>query len=138
MSATCSTSNLVPWNAELAIRVPRSSEIGWTPLFSASLFFSITKAAAPIPKISPLRRLSNGKAVSSTTFPVAAAPEAAKPLPIHSHRESPVTSSPEITITRSQRSFANQSSATPNAAVVEAQARLIVVFGPRIPTCCAN
>ena len=88
--------------------------------------------------MSPLRRRSNGSAVCSTTLPVAAAPEAANPAPIHSHISSPVTSSPEIITTLSTRSAASQSSATPNAAVADAQARLIVVFGPRIPVYCAN
>ena len=88
--------------------------------------------------MSPLRRRSNGNAVSSTTLLVAAAPDAANPAPIHSHISSPVTSSPEMITTRSTRSAASQSSATPNAAVAEAQARLIVVFGPRIPVYCAN
>ena len=85
--------------------------------------------------MSPFLRLSNGIAVSSITLLVAAAPLAANPEPIQSHKSSPVTSSAEIITTLSHRSFASQSSATPNAAVAEAQARLIVVFGPLIPTC---
>ena len=133
VSATWSTSSRVPWKAELAVVAPRSSAIGCTPRSCASEFLSITNAAAPIPRIRPLRRRSNGSAVSSTTLLVAAAPEAAKPPPIHSHMSSPVTSSAEMMTTRSTRSQFNQSSATPNAAVAEAQARLMIVFGPRIP-----
>ena len=133
--ATCSTSRRVPWNAEFATFVPSNSAIGWTPLASDCDFFSITNAAAPIPKIKPFLLRSNGNAVSSITLLVAAAPLAAKPEPIHSHKSSPVTSSAEIITTRSHLSVASQSSATPNAAVAEAHARLIVVLGPRIPTC---
>ena len=83
----------------------------------------------------PFLRRSNGSAASSTTLLVDAAPLAANPDPIHSHKSSPVTSSAEMITTRSHRSVASQSSATLNAAVAEAHARLIVVFGPRIPTC---
>ena len=136
--ATCSTSSLVPWNAEFAVVEPSNSAIGWTPRCMASEWRSTTNAAAPMPRTKPFLRRSNGKAASSTTLPVAAAPEAAKPPPIHSHRSSPVTSSAEMMTTRSTLSLFNQSSATPNAAVVDAQARLMVVFGPRIPVYCAN
>ena len=88
--------------------------------------------------MSPLRRRSNGKAVSSTTLLVAAAPDAANPPAIHSQRSSPVTSSALMMTTRSTLSFSNQSSATPKAAVADAHARLIVVLGPRIPVYWAN
>ena len=64
---------------------------------------------------------------------VEAAPVEANPLPIHSHKSSPVTSSAERITTRSTLSAANQSSAIWNAPVAEAQARLMVVVGPRIP-----
>ena len=113
--------------------MPNNSAIGCTPLSLACEFFSITNAAAPIPRIKPFLLLSNGNAVSSTTLCVEAAPEAAKPPPIHSHKSSPVTSSAEIMITRSALPVFIQSSATPKAAVEDAQARLIVVFGPLIP-----
>ena len=91
-----------------------------------------------MPKMSPFRRRSKGRAVSSTTLLVAAAPEAAKPPAIHSQRSSPVTSSPLMMTTRSTRPASNQSSATPKAAVADAQARLMVVFGPRMPVYWAN
>ena len=123
----------MPWYAELAILVPNNSAIGCTPLSLACEFLSITNAAAPIPRIRPLRLLSNGNAVSSTTLCVEAAPEAANPPPIHSHKSSPVTSSAEIMTTRSALPVFIQSSATPNAAVAEAHARLTVVLGPLIP-----
>ena len=112
--------------------------MGCTPRCCASEWRSTTKAAAPMPRINPFLRRSNGKAVSSTTLLVAAAPEAAKPPAIHSHRSSPVTSSPLMMTTRSTRPASSQSSATPNAAVAVAQARLIVVLGPRMPVYCAN
>ena len=83
--------------------------------------------------MSPLRRLSNGNAASSTTLLVDAAPEAANPLPIHSHSSSPVTSSADRITTLSTRSFASQSSAIWKAPVAEAHAKLIVVVGPRMP-----
>ena len=86
-----------------------------------------------MPSTNPFRRRSKGNAASSMMLLVAAAPEAANPLPIHSHKSSPVTSSAERITTRSTRSLLSQSSATPKAAVVEAHARLMVVFGPRIP-----
>ena len=82
--------------------------------------------------------MSNGNADSSTLLLVDAAPEAANPLPIHSHKSFPVTSSAEIIITLSARPVVNQSSAQENAAVVEAQARLRVVLGPLIPVYWAN
>ena len=91
-----------------------------------------------MPRINPFLLLSKGRAVSSTTLWVDAAPLAANPEPIHSHKSSPVTSSAEMITTLSHLSFDSQSSATPNAAVAEAHARLIVVLGPLIPTCCAN
>ena len=138
VSATCSTLRRVPWKAELAVRVPRSSAKGCTPRFIASECRSTTNAAAPIPSTNPFLRRSKGNAASSITLLVAAAPEAAKPPPIHSHKSSPVTSSAEIITTLSTRSLLSQSSATPKAAVDDAQARLMVVFGPRIPEYCAN
>ncbi len=128
----------MPWKAEFAILVPSNSAIGFTPLASDSDLRSTTNAAAPIPRINPFLLLSNGRAVSLTSLLVAAAPLAAKPEPIQSHKSSPVTSSAEIITTLSHLSLDIQSSATLNAAVADAHARLIVVFGPLIPTCCAN
>ncbi len=96
------------------------------------------KAAAPIPRMRPFLRWSNGKAASSTSDEVEAAPLAANPAPIHSHKSGPVTSSLLMTTTLSQRPVSSQSSATVKAAAVEAQARLIVLFGPLIPVNWAN
>ena len=138
VSATWSTSNRVPWKAEFAVVAPSNSAIGCTPRSSASEFRSTTNAAAPIPRMRPFLRRSNGSAVSSTTLLVAAAPDAAKPPPIHSHKSSPVTSSADMMTTRSTLSAFSQSSATPKAAVAEAHARLMMVFGPRMPEYCAN
>jgi 3-oxoacyl-(acyl-carrier-protein) synthase len=78
---------------------------------------------------------ASGAAATNNVIEDAAAPLAANPEPIHSHKSSHVTSSAEMIIALSQRSAASQSSAIPNAAVAEAQATLRVVLGPRIPTC---
>ena len=138
VSATWSISSLVPWKAELAVFVPSNSAIGCTPRSRACERLSTTNAAAPIPIIRPFLLLSKGKAASSTTLLVEAAPDEAKPLPNHSHVSSPVISSADRITTLSTLSLLSQSSATLNAAVAEAQATLIVVFGPRIPVYCAN
>ena len=81
----------------------------------------------------PLRRASNGKAASSTTEDVEAAPLAAKPEPIHGSAVDEVTLSAVVIITRSQRPVDNQSSATANADAPEAHALLVCIFGPRAP-----
>ena len=99
---------------------------------------STTNAAAPIPSTIPFLLRSNGKADSSTLSPVEAAPEAANPLPIHSQRSSPVTSSAEMITTLSALSFSSQSSAVLKAAVAEAHAKFSVVLGPLIPVYWAN
>ena len=98
----------------------------------------MTNDAAPIPKTRPSLRASNGRAASSTLSEVDAAPLAAKPEPIHSQRESPVTLSADMITTLSALSFSSQSSAMLKALVEEAQATFTVVFGPLMPTCCAN
>ncbi len=69
---------------------------------------------------------------------MAAAPEARNPLAIQGINASPVTSSAETTTTRRQRPARIQSSASDRAWVVEAQAALTCVFGPRAPMISAN
>ena len=112
--------------------------MGWTPRRSADAAASTTIAAAPMPRIMPWRRRSNGTAASATMSSVAAAPEARNPAPIHSSSRSLVTSSPDTITTRSQRPARIQSSATATACVVLAQAELTCVFGPRAPMYSAN
>ena len=99
---------------------------------------STTSAAAPMPTIMPWRRRSNGVAASSTLASVAAAPLARKPLVIHGISASPVASSAATTMTRRQRPARIQSSASASACVVDAQAALTCVFGPRAPISSAN
>ena len=138
VAATCPTSRRVGWKAELPICAPRSSAYGTTPLSEACDDFSRTKAAPPIPNSIPFLRASNGSATSSTTLPIECAPAAAKPVPSHSIKSSPVESSPLMTITRSHLPVDNQSSAIAKAAGVEAHALLIAAFGPLAPIHCAN
>ena len=134
----CSTSRRVPWNALFAKTVDSNWAIGWTPRSRAASADSRTTAAAPEPMIMPCRRRSNGRAASSTRASVAAAPVAMNPVPIHGMRLSLLTSSAETTITRRQRPERIQSSATPMAWVVLAQAALSCVLGPRAPMISAN
>ena len=131
-------SRRVPWKAELEMRVPSSSATGTMPRARTSAARSITSPTAPMPRIMPWRRRSNGSAASSTLAVVVAAPAARKPEPIHSKRVSFVTSSAPMTITRSARPSRIQSSATASPCVVLAHAALSWVFGPRAPMNCAN
>ena len=136
--AMCSTSSRVPWNALFATTAPRISAIGSSPRSRAASALSTTSAAAPIPMIMPCRRRSNGVAAASTSSSVAAAPLARKPAPTHSMRFSDVASSAPSTIARRQRPALIQSSASASACVVEAQAALTCVLGPRAPISSAN
>ena len=96
-----STSSRVPWKALLAVTAPSTSQIGRMPRWRAAPALSTTIAAAPMPRIIPWRRRSNGTAASSTSSSVAAAPDARKPAPIQPSRLSDVTSSAATTTTRS-------------------------------------
>ena len=128
----------MPWKALLAVTAERTSQMGATPRSRAAEALSTTRAAAPMPTSIPCRRRSKGRAASSSTASVAAAPEARKPAPIHCMRRSELAASAETTITRRQRPARIQSSARPMAWVVLAQAALTCVFGPRAPMCSAN
>ena len=134
----CSTSSRVPWKALFAVTVPSTSQIGCRPRSRAASADSTTRAAAPIPRIIPCRRWSNGMAASSTTSSVAAAPEARNPDPSHGSSASEVASSADTTTTRRQRPARIQSSASATACVVLAHAALTCVFGPRAPMISAN
>ena len=127
------TSSRDPWNALLAVTAPSTSQIGVTPRSRAAAALSTTMPIAPIPRIIPWRRTSNGSAASSTTSSVAAAPDARKPEPTQGISVSEVTSSAATTSTRRQRPARIQSSASEIACVVLAHAELIWVFGPRAP-----
>ena len=78
-----------------------------------------------MPRTSPWRRRSKGRAASSARSSVAAAPLAKKPDPIHSIILSLVTSSAVTQMTRLQRPALIQSWARERAWVPEAQAALI-------------
>ena len=134
----CSTSSREPWNALLAVTAPSTSQIGVTPRSRAAAALSTTMPAAPMPRIIPWRRRSNGSAASSTNSSVAAAPEARKPEPTHGSSVSEVTSSAATITTRRQRPARIQSSAIETACVVLAHAALICVFGPRAPISSAS
>ena len=133
-----STSSRVPWNALLAVTAPSNSQIGRMPRWRAEPGVSTTIAAAPMPRIIPWRRRSNGTAASSTSASVAAAPDARKPEPIQPSSTSDVTSSAAMMTTRSHRPARIQSSASAMAWVVLAHAALTWVFGPRAPIISAN
>ena len=116
----------------------RRSILPRTPRCAAASADSTTMEAAPIPRIIPWRRRSNGVAASSTESSVAAAPEARKPEATQGRSRSVVTSSAETTTTRRQRPARIQSSAREIAWVVLAHAALICVLGPRAPMISAN
>ena len=134
----CSTSSREPWNAEFAVTVASTSQIGARPRSAAASLDSTTSAAAPEPTIMPCRRASNGVAASSTTSSVAAAPEARNPEATHGSSRSLETASAAMTTTRRQRPERIQSSAIETACVVDAHAALIWVLGPRAPMISAN
>jgi len=96
------------------------------------------QAARPHTQEHAIAPTIEGRAAFSSTSSVVAAPEAKKPAPIHSSRLSEVTSSAPMTSTRRQRPARIQSSAMPTAMVVEAQAALTWVLGPRMPSSSAN
>ena len=130
--AMWSTSRRVPWNALLAVRVANKSASGVTPLALAASGRSSTRPTAPAPRMVPLRRLSNGSAACSTSPSVVAAP-LAKSLNNQGIMVSLVTLSAPITTTRRQRPSRIQSSARAMACIVDAQALLMRVLGPRAP-----
>ena len=132
------TSRRVPWKALLAVTAERTRQAGVMPRSRAASALSTTRPTAPMPMSIPWRRRSNGRAASSTFSSRAAAPEATKPAPIHSMRWSDVASSAPMTRTRRARPARIQSSAIEIACVVEEQAALTCVFGPRAPMSSAN
>ena len=92
---------------------------------------STTRAAAPMPMIMPLRRRSKGRAARRRLPSGVAAPLAIRLVPIHCERLPLMTSSPAMMMTRRARPRRIQSSAMATAWVVEAQAALTCVLGPR-------
>ena len=128
----------VPWKALLTMVASNSSAMGLMPRSAAVLACSSTTALAPMPRMRPWRRASNGRAVSSTTSFVLAAPAAMKPPPIQRMRFSLVTLSALTTMTRLQRPTRIQSWAMATPWVADAHAAFTAVFGPRAPSSWAS
>ena len=132
--AHVTTSNQVPWWRNWQWWSPRTLQSVVRRVVELRNF-AHDESGCPIPRIKPY-----GVGQTEGRFPqprcwwlqLGGGEATRNPFP----HVSPVTSSPLMIWHPWPAS--SQSSATPNAAVADAQARLMVVLGPRIPVYCAN